>query len=309
LNESRLAADKLNQQIELKRNQQAKAKLELKNTLATTQSQWDIKNLEFQAARGASSQSRILFQDGLISAARLRELDLNEQRVARELKQIENSKENARQVTTIQLEGLALEMNTVEKESLEARRQLELATTKSDRKGVLTWIVSEEGATVNKGTVLARIADLSSYRVEATVSDVHAGRLMVGLPAKVRIEDQDLTGRVSRINPAINDGVVTLIVDLDEESSPRLRSNLRVDVLIATARKDRALRIKKGLFANAEGVRNVFVLHGNKAVRTSARFGIAGVDHFEIIEGLFQGDEVIISDMEDFMHLKELRVK
>jgi 2-polyprenyl-6-methoxyphenol hydroxylase-like FAD-dependent oxidoreductase len=55
------------------------------------------------------------------------------------------------------LEGLALEMKTLNQERTEAQRQLELATTKSDRNGVLTWVVNEEGATVQKGAVLARI--------------------------------------------------------------------------------------------------------------------------------------------------------
>lgn len=308
LNESRLALEKLNQQIEIKQNQQAKAKLDLENKLITLQSQWEIKNLECQTARAASSRNRILFREGLVSEERLREVELVEQKTGHELKQLEDSKQNAQQSTRTQLDGLALEMKTLEDERQEARRQFELATTKSDRNGVLTWVVNEEGATVAKGEVLAHIADLSSYRVDATVSDVHSGRLSVGLPAKIRIDDQYLSGRVARINPTIKDGVITLIIDLDEKSSPLLRSNLRVDVLVVTDRKVRVLRIKKGSFANAEGTHDVFVIRGNMAVRISAKFGIASADYFEIIDGLFEGDEVIISDMADYMHLKEVQL-
>jgi HlyD family secretion protein len=309
LNESRLATEKLSQQIEIKRNQQEKAKLELKNTLITLQSQWEIKNLECRRARATSTRNRALFREGLISEEQLREVELIEQRTGYELKQLEDSKRNAQQLTAAQIEGLDLEMKSLEDERQEARRQFELATSKSDRDGVLTWVVNEEGATVNKGAVLARIADLSTYHVEAAVSDVHAGRIAVGLPACVRIDEKSIAGRVSRINPAIKDGVITLIVDLDEKSNPLLRSNLRVDVLISTDRKDRVLRIRKGPFANAEGTREVFVVRGDMAVRTPARFGIASADHFEVIEDLSEGDEVIISDMSDYIHMKELRLK
>jgi HlyD family secretion protein len=174
----------------------------------------------------------------------------------------------------------------------------------------LTWVVNEEGATVKKGDLLARIADLTSFRVEATISDVHANRLSVGLPAKVRISDTALVaGSIARINPTVSNGVITLVVNLKEPSDPLLRSNLRVDVLIETGRKDQVVRIKKGVFANGEGVRDVFVIRGNTAIKTPVRLGIAGTDYFEVVQGLLEGDEVIISDMTDYMHVKEVKLK
>jgi HlyD family secretion protein len=309
LNESVLAIEKLNQQIELKQNQQARAKLDLENTLIDLQGKWDIKNLDYKAAKAATARNRELFRQGLLSEERLREVELIEEKTAFELKQLEESKRNAQQSTKTQLQGLALEMKTLEGERVEAQRQLELATTKSDCKGVLTWVVNEEGSTVQKGAVLARIADLSSFRVEATISDVHAGRLSVGLPVKVKVNGETtLAGAVTRINPTVTNGVITLIVGLEDKSNELLRSNLRVDVFIATERKDRVLRIKKGSFAGADGTRDVFVIRGDAAVKTQVRFGVAGADHFEVLQGLLEGDEVIISDMTDFMHVKEVKL-
>jgi HlyD family secretion protein len=309
LNESRLAIEKLNQQVELKQNQQAKAKLDLENTLISLQSQWEIKNLEHKAAKAATARNRELARQGLLSEERLREIELIEEKTAFELKQLEESKRNAQASTKTQLEGLALEMKTLEGERMEAQRQLELATTKSDRNGVLTWVINEEGATVQKGAVLARIADLSSFRVEATVSDVHANRLSAGLPVKVKVNDDHLEGSISRINPTVTNGVITLVVGLENKSNELLRSNLRVDVLIATERKDRALRIKRGPFASGDGLRDVFVIRGEAAVKTPVRLGIASFDHFEVVQGLIEGDEVIISEMTDFMHVKEVKLK
>ena len=82
-------------------------------------------------------------------------------------KQLEEEKVNAGKVTQAQLEGLAMEIKTLQQESQEAQRQLDLATTRADRDGVLTWVVLEEGSAVNKGDVIARIADLNSFRVDA----------------------------------------------------------------------------------------------------------------------------------------------
>jgi HlyD family secretion protein len=310
LNESRLAVEKLNRQVALKQNQQAKAKLDLENTLIDLQSRWEIKNLEYKASKAATTRNRELRRQGLMSEERLREVELIEEKAAYELKQLEESKSNAQASTKTQLEGLALEMKTFEQERDEAQRQLELATTKSDRHGVLTWVINEEGATVQKGAVLARIADLSAFCVEATVSDVHANRLSFGLPVRVKVNDElSLPGVITRINPTVNNGVITLVVGLKDKSNAQLRSNLRVDVLVATERKDGVLRIRKGPAVSGEGARDIFVIRGDVALKTAAKFGVAGADHYEVVQGLLEGDEVIISDMTDYMRLKEVRLR
>lgn len=309
ISQSRLALEKLDQQIQLKQNQQAKIKLDLESTLTSLQSQWEIKNLEYKSHKATSARTRGLYKQGLLSEERLREVELLEEKAGFELKQLEESKRNAQQATKTQIEGLNLEMKTLEQERAEAKRQLDLATATSDREGVLTWVVPEEGATVQKGGVLARIADLSSFRVQATVSDVYANRLSAGLPVSVKINEDYLKGSLTGIDPTIQNGVITFFIGLEDKSNSLLRSNLRVDVLVATDHKERALRIKKGPFAGADAARDVFVIRDDAAVRTPAKFGIASFDHYEVIEGLIEGDEVIISDMSDYIHMKEVRLK
>lgn len=309
VSQANLSLEKINQQIELKLNQQAKAKLDLESTLNTINSQWELKNLDYKSAKAATARNRTLNAEGLLSEERLREVELQEEKTARELKQLETSKHTAEQSTKTQLEGLALEMKTLEKERDEARHLLELATTKADRDGVLTWVVTEEGSTIVKGAVLARIADLNSFRVEANVSDVHASRLSAGLPVQVKANDATLSGTLTRINPAVQNGVMTIVVGLDDKSNSELRSNLRVDVLIATEHKNHALRIKKGPFASGEGTRDVFVVRGDVAVKTPVQFGISSFEQYEVVQGLYEGDEVIISDMNEYQHLKEVKLK
>jgi HlyD family secretion protein len=309
VNESRLALERLHEQIALKENQQAKLALDLENTLIGLHGHWEIKKRELQSFKLSSAQSRTLREQGLLSENELRQSELQEERAAIELKQIEDSIRNARQSTQTQLEGLALEMKILQKERSEAQRQLDLATTKSDRNGVLTWVVSEEGATIRKGDVIARLADLGSFRVEATVSDVHAARLTVGLPVKVNVNDHVLTGRIANVLPTVQNGIITVVASLEDKSNQQLRSNLRVDVFIVTAHKDRALRIKKGPFANGEGAHDVFVIRGPAAIKSPVRLGISSFEHYEVVEGLLEGDEVIISDMRDYLHLKEVSLK
>ncbi len=309
VNESILAIEKINQQIALKANQQAKIKLDLQTSLSDLQSRWEIKNLEYKSAKASTERNRLLAKQGLLSDEKLREAELQEEKTAFELKQLEQAKLNAAESTKTQIEGLTLEMKTLEKERVEAARQLELATTKADRDGVLTWVVQEEGSIVQKGTVIARIADLDSFRVNATYSDIHAGRISPGMTASIKINEEYLPGTIVNILPTISNGIITAVIDLKDKSSALLKANLRVDVLIVTDKKDKALRIKKGPAINAEGVRDLFVIRGDTAVKTPVKIGIASFDTYEVIDGLFEGDEVIISDMSDYQHLKEVKLK
>ena len=118
-----------------------------------------------------------------------------------------------------------------------------------------------------------------------------------------------LDGRVASIMPAIKDGVATLFIDLDNPDNALLRSNLRVDVYIVVARKERVIRVARGAFANGEGVHDVFVVRGNKAVRTPVQLGLFGFERCEAIQRVGPGDEVITSDMKDYAHLKTVDLK
>jgi HlyD family secretion protein len=67
--------------------------------------------------------------------------------------------------------------------------------------------------------------------------------------------------------------------------------------------------VRKGSSTSGEGVQQVFVVRGDRAVRTRVRFGIASFDFVEAVEGLSAGDEVVVSDMSDYRHLSTIRLR
>jgi HlyD family secretion protein len=82
-----------------------------------------------------------------------------------------------------------------------------------------------------------------------------------------------------------------------------------VDVDIVTDRRMNALRIKKGPAIPGGGTDEVFVVRGERAVKTAVSLGMVGLLHYEVEQGLMEGDEVILSDMTDYMDLKEIALK
>jgi HlyD family secretion protein len=309
VNASVLAVESLGQDLALKANQQARSKLSLENTLSELNAQVEIKKLQLESARLEHQRNRQLFDEGLSSEEVLRKTEMAEKQAGIELQRLEASRLNAEASTRAELEGLALELSKLQKAHFEARRVLDLATPTADRDGVVTWTLTEEGSTVRRGDVVARIADLSAFRVDASVSDAYASRLSVGLPVQVRADDRMLDGQVTDVLPTVQNGVITVRVALKEPSHPSLRPNLRVEVFIVTGRRERALRVRKGSSTSGEGVQQVFVVRGDRAERARVRFGIASFDFVEIVEGLSAGDEVIVSDMADYQHLSSIRLR
>jgi len=304
-----LAVESLGQDLALKANQQARSKLALENTLSELNAQFEVKTLQLESARLEHERNKQLFEKGLTSSEDLRKSEVAERQAGIELQRIEASRRNAQESTKTELAGLALELAKVEKAHQEARRVLGLATPTADRKGVVTWTLTEEGAAVRKGDVVARVADLSAFRVDASVSDAYASRLSSGLPVQVRVDDRVLDGRVTDVLPTVQNGVITVRVALGDPSDAALRPNLRVEVFIVTDHRDRALRVRKGSSTSGEGVQQVFVLRGDRAVRTRVRFGIASFDYIEVAEGLSTGDEIVVSDMADYQHLSSIRIR
>jgi HlyD family secretion protein len=153
----------------------------------------------------------------------------------------------------------------------------------SDRDGVLTWVLAPEGALLHRGDVIARIADLTSYRVSAAVSDVHAAQLRTGMPVIVKANDVDLAGAIAEVLPTVNSGTISFNVALNERSHVVLMPSLRVDVLVVTDRKPRTLRIKRGPFADGspqgDGY-SAFIVRGNRAVRTAIALGLTAFDEW-----------------------------
>ena len=208
--ESQVAFEKSENDLKVKDNQQRQTTLSYEKSLVDLDGKIKVKALEIETRRATLDGHRKLAGLGLLSKEELRTSELAVQQAEIELAQFKDERINAQQATALQIEGLQLERATLDREVGERRRQLELATTKADRDGVLTWIVTQEGALVRRGDVLARIADLSSFRVDATASDVHVGAIRPGLRAIVRIDALTLQGQVSEVYPSVENGSLAI---------------------------------------------------------------------------------------------------
>ncbi len=306
---ARLDLGKIEDQLAKKANEQQQLRITLEKSLNDLRGQIEAQKLDAEASGYRAEQNRKLRTEGLVSETTFKAAEVEAKKAQIELAHLQESVEEARRSTAAQLQGIELDLATLRKERDDAQRLLDLATTRSDRAGVLTWVVPQEGTTVRRGDVIARIADLDSFRVEGTVSDVHSSSLHPGQAVRVKLDDQTLDGRLASIDPTIENGAVKFKVDLADARNPRLRNALRVDVLVVTDVRANALRVPKGPFAQGGQTEEVFVVQGDHAVRHRVRLGLTGDEYYEVLDGLAPGNVVIVSDMKDYTHLDRIDLK
>ena len=226
-----------------------------------------------------------------------------------ELTQLREALARAERSAEAQLAAGEIGAQLLRKERGEAKRQLDLAMMRADRDGVVTWIVPTAGAAVRNGEVVARIADLSSFRVSATIADMYVNRLTPGMRVRVRLDEATtLDGTIASVEPRVENGQAKFFTELDDRTNPKLRNDVRVDVFALTGRRGDALRIKRGALGQTENER-VFVKRGERLVSVPVHWGLAGENEIEILSGLAAGDEVVISNMTDYAGVKELRLQ
>lgn len=305
---TRLETERIDERLSQKVSENEKLVLTLDETIANLEAQLEQRKLDAEIFHHTATQKQKLRaeglttdQDALAAQAAAKKSDI-------EIRQMQEAIVRAKRSRDVQLAAARTDLSFVRREAEESRRQLALAMLRADRDGVLTWVVPEVGAMVRRGEIVARIADLSAYRVVAQISDVHSSRIGAGMCVNVKLEGLDVGGTIESVDPRIENGAMKFYVTLDQPSHARLRNNLRVDVSVVTGRRAETLVVRRGALGRTNST-HAFAVRGDDAVRVPVRFGLAGDESIEIETGLREGDEVVISDMSEYADVANVRLK
>jgi len=306
---ARLALERVSEQLAQKDNEQAQLQLRLDDSVALLRAQIEQKELDADIAKFKAAQNDKLHREGLVAEQEALVASTTAKKSGIELVQLRDALARAERSAEAQLAAGEMAQRLLRKERDEARRQLDLAMMRADRDGVITWIVPNAGAAVRNGDVVARIADLSSFRISAMIADMYVARLAPGMRVQVRVDDATtLMGTIASVEPRVENGQAKFYAELDDRTNPKLRNDVRVDVYALVGRRADALRVKRGALGQTDSER-VFVVKGDRLVAVPVKWGLAGENEIECMSGLAPGDEVVISNMSDYAGVKELRLQ
>lgn len=205
------------------------------------------------------------------------------------------------QILPAQLAELEASVEQAESAYELKKSQLDSLRVRAGTAGVLAQVREriEPGQSVSQGMILAKITNLRKLKAQLKIPEAQARDVSVGLPAAVDTHHGIVAGKVSRIDPTVMEGNVTMDVSLEGELPQGARPDLSVVGTIEIERLDDVLYVGRPVNASAEGTAELFrtVEDGRFAVRTPVRFGRTSVTTIEVLEGLQADEEIIISDM------------
>lgn len=239
-----------------------------------------------------------LYKDGLLS-----EIQLKQSRTsANELKnryQIEEKRtEIAAQNINAQLAPQQADIERLRTMYELHRRQLDQLRVRAGMPGVLQLVPVEVGAQVKQGDNLARVANPQTLKAELRIPETQTKDIAIGQEASIDTRNGIVPGRVSRIDPAAQNGTVGVDVTLLGALPPGARPDLSVDGTIELERLENVVYVGRPAFGQEKSSVGLFRLtDGGDAVRISVKLGRSSVNTIEIVDGLKPGDQVILSDM------------
>jgi HlyD family secretion protein len=303
----RLENESLQDGLELKKNNITRLKLEYQKNLNDLDYEDQIKGLRLAILEANLADIKRLKSIGSATQEEVEQAELNLEIEQLEKKKLENDLNFRKSVITSDERNLELEVQIQQKKLRELSRKLKETAVRSPRGGVITWINENIGQKVNEGDPLVRIANLESFRIEGSCSDRYANLVKVGMPVKVRINKTMLDGVINSILPAVENNTIEFVVILDKADQKELRPNMRVEVFIISDKKEDVLKIRNGSAFTGSAEQAVFVVQGDRAVRRMIKVGLTNVNYLEIIGGnIKEGDQIIISDMQDYDHLESI---
>jgi HlyD family secretion protein len=191
------------------------------------------------------------------------------------------------------------------------QKQLDALKVRAGIEGELVEMPMQVGQHVLPGTMLAKVVQPNHLMAQLKIAETQARDVQIGEPASVDTHNGVISGTVQRVDPAVQNGTVTVDVKLIGELPKGARPDLSVDGTIDLERLDNVLYVGRPAFGQENSTISLFRLEsdGHDAVRVPVKVGRASVNSIQIVEGLREGDTVVLSDMSRWDNNERIRLQ
>ena len=292
-------ADEENLRVRLESEQMTQ-----KASIATINSQYSQAKLQLDA-------DEVLHKQGLVADLTVKISRVAVQDLANRLKVEQDRLAVGSKSTKAQLNAAASRLQQLRVMAKLRREQVDALKVRAGTSGVLQQVSVQVGQQVTPGLNMARVADPASLKAVLRVAETQIKDVRIGQPVLVDTRNGVIQGTVSRIDPAAREGTFEVDASLVGPLPPSARPDLSVDGTIELERLNDVLKVGRPAFGQANQTIGMFVLtpDGSEAVRTTVRLGRNSVSTIEIMDGLKEGDKVIISDTSALDSYNRIRIR
>lgn len=187
-------------------------------------------------------------------------------------------------------------------------RQVDDLNVKSPVDGQVGQLFIAERATVAKDAQLLSVIDLSALEVEMKVPESFARDLAIGMPGEISGNGKQWKGKVSAVSPEVVNGEVAARLRFDGATPQQLRQSQRLSVRVLLDSRDNVLTVQRGSFVDESAGRYAYVVNDGMADRRDIRVGASSIDKVEILDGLKEGDKIVVSGADSFGDAKHVAI-
>jgi HlyD family secretion protein len=191
----------------------------------------------------------------------------------------------------------------------ELQRRVDDLSIRSPVTGIVGNVAVNQKAVVAENGPLITVVDLTAFEVEVRIPEAYADDLGIGLAGEVQYNAEEFRGELISLSPEVVNNEVVGRIRFVGDAPPGLRQNQRVTVRVMMDELIDVLKLQRGAFTDSGGGRYAFVLTGNGlAQRQEIRLGARSAAEVEILSGLVEGQEVIISSIAEFEKFDTIQV-
>jgi HlyD family secretion protein len=298
-------------QVKAAEADQENLKVRLESDAMTQKAAIATINSQYSQARIQLDADEILFKQHLVAELTVKISRVAVQDLANRVKVEQERLAVMSKSTSAQMNAAASRLQQLRALSTLRRQEVDALKVRAGTGGVLQQVLVTEGQQVTPGTNIARVADPSSLKAVLRVPETQIKDMRVGQPVIVDTRNGLIQGQVARIDPAAREGTFEIDVSLNGPLPPSARPDLSVDGTIELERLHDVLKVGRPAFGQAQQTIGMFVLSpdGTEAERRQVKLGRNSVSTIEILDGLKEGDRVIISDTSALDSYNRIRIR
>ena len=283
----------------------------LENDTMTLKSSIATINSQYSAAKIQLDVDETLLRQKLIPELSVKVSRVAVQDLANRLKVEQERIAVTEKSTRAQLNAASSRLQQLRAMAVLRQQEVENLKVRAGTAGVLQQVLVQVGQQLDNGANIARVADPTSLKAVLRVAETQISGVRIGQPVLVDTRNGIIQGKVSRIDPAAREGTFEIDASLIGPLPPSARPDLSVDGTIELERLPDVLKVGRPAFGQAFQTVKMFVLSpdGTEAEHRTVKLGANSVSTIQILEGLREGDRVIISDTTQYDSFDRIRIR
>ena len=262
------------------------------------------------------AQRRATYNANLLKKEYIAEVEAQQanERAEEMTKRLELEKQRVEVIRDSQRQRVSAQLGQIERLRAVAqfrRNQVERLTVRAGETGILQELPLQLGQWVTPGTLLALVVKPERLKAELRIAETQARDVTVGQKVAVDTRNGIAEGTVARVAPGASQGTVLVEVSLPGELPRGARPDLTVEGTVELERLNNVLFVGRPAGAQSGATVSLFRMQNgsDEAERVQVRLGRSSVNTIEVLAGLSEGDQVVLSDMAQWDDAERVKLK